>query len=133
MISIVGTISLSLIPFFIFVDIWSYENATRPDIIARGPFLAGIFIIPSVIISAILWGIINYIFFKSIIKVIHIILSVFVCIVLSGLLIISGLVFIPARLLDIILPFGHYVFLVLMLILSIILIKRYKNCAQQPV
>jgi hypothetical protein len=131
LISVLGTIFLSLIPFFVFVDIWSNDNAGRSDIVARGPFLAGIFIIQSLLIAVVLCAIINYIIFRKVIKFKHILLSVLANIVVSGVLILSGLAFLPGKLLDNILPYGHYMFLALMLILLIVLIKKYKNCAQQ--
>lgn len=125
------TICFSLTPISLFIDIWTYNNDGDSDIYSRANFMAGMLLEPSAIFSFVLWSIISIILFRKTIQFRYILLSIFVNLIVSSLLIFSGLAFLPIQLLNSYIPYGDYLFLCSLLFFSIILIIKYKRYVRQ--
>lgn len=60
LINFLGVLSFSAVLILIFIDIWAFQNGESSDIAARGSFLAGFLLLPTIVIFTLLIGTISY-------------------------------------------------------------------------
>ena len=130
LVNFLGVFSLTALPFYIFIDKWTIDNIERTDIIARGPFLAGIFVLTSLIIFGIVLGIITILIFRKIMNIKSILIGISLSLSLFALLYFSMLfsyLFFPGSLVDLITPFGHYFYIAILILITTYLFIKFKK------
>ena len=125
---IVGIVAITSLLLYIFMDIWAFQNKDRPDIVARGSFLAGwIVLVPGVIASFIAIATIFILRFRKSIRWNDLIIGFVLCAIGMVALVLSGsftVLLFPGGLISWVIPYGHYIYILILITIFILSFRR---------
>ena len=131
LINLLGLIALAPFPMLLFTDIWSIQHSDESDIVARGPWIAGLFLVPSFIIISLFILVISFLqfrkqYFYEILAGWLLSLHLFVLVFFTPL---SEIVYIPSKVLGIIYPLLRYIYFALLIFVYVRLLRKKKACS----
>lgn len=133
LINLLGLIALVPLPMLVFTDIWSYQNSGESDIVARGPFIAGMLFFPVLAIVSLLILIISFLYFRK-----QYFYEIFAGWLLSILLFVlvyftplSEIAYIPSKVLGMIHSWLVYIYFAALLFLYVRFMIKEKACRDE--